>query len=94
MNVIHVYINQTAAIFALLEASKHPSCQQYLLSQNKLRQTDGSVHRYVSQHQDPDTLRGVDAVVAFHCPLEPSTSDAWVALRDAQERYRVTPDAQ
>lgn len=88
MNVIHVYINQTAATFALLEASK--VWGEYSLTQRTLTKLDGSVHRYVSQHSDPDTLRGLDAVVEFHCRLEPSTSDAWVALRDAQERYRVT----
>ena len=89
MNVIHVFKNKTAATFALLEATKRGQCE-YSLTQRTLTKLDGSVHRYVSQHQDPNTLRGVDAVVAFHCRLEPSTSDAWVAFRDAHERYRVT----
>lgn len=89
MNVIHVYMNKTAATFALLEASKNVFVE-HSLTQRTLTRFDGSVHRYVSQHDDPDTLRGLDAVVEFHCRLEPSTSDAWVALRDAQERYRVT----
>ena len=89
MNVIHVFNNKTAATFALLAATKHERCE-YSLTQRTLTHLDGSVHRYVSQHDDPDTLRGLDAVVEFHCRLEPSTSDAWVALRDAQERYRVT----
>lgn len=88
MNVIHVYLNKTAATFALLEASKVYG--KYSLTQRTLTRLDGSVHRYVSQHDDPTAFYLVAAVVEFHCRLEPSTSDAWVALRDAHECFRVT----
>lgn len=89
MNVIHVFNNKTAATFALLEATKRGQCE-YSLTQRALTKIDGSIHWYVSQHSDLNAVRGLAAVVAFHCRLEPSTSDAWVALRDAHERYRVT----
>lgn len=89
MNVIHVFNNKTAATFALLEATKHERCE-YSLTRRTLTKLDGSVHRYVSQHDDPIAFYLVAAVVEFHCQLEPSTSDAWVALRDAHECFRVT----